>query len=319
MFRKKSKIFKYIINKFIILLITLWVIVTSVFFIMKTLPGGPFDLENEIPANLKLEIEKKYDLDKPIGFQYIKYIANIIKLDFGNSYKESGVEVSHIIKRSFKYSAYIGFFSVAISIFLGIIFGVVFIKNYFINQIISSISTFGIAIPNFILAIFFICFFGERYGWVPVGNLSLIRSYIGPILVLSIYPASFIVKITRSNMTKILKENYIRVLNMYGVSKKKILFKYALKAVLAPVVTYTAPMFSSIIMGSFAVEKIFAIPGLGKVFIDSVVSRDYNVVLGLILFYASVYLLAIFITDICYFALEPRLVCFSDIEPNKLK
>ena len=289
---------------------TLWVIITCVFFIMKVLPGSPFDAdtENKMSDFVRLDLEKTFELDKPLFSQYIKYIKNIISLNLGQSYKEAGVTVFQIIKKSFKYSAIIGFSSMIVAVWVGLFFGVVLYNNNFIlSKIISGFTTFGVAMPNFILAIFFVYFWGEKYNLLSIGNQSLFRNYIGAILVLSIYPTCFIIKIIKANIIKILDESYISVLRSFGVSEKKILFKYALKEVLIPVVTYIAPMFASVIMGSFAIEKIFAIPGLGKVFIDSVIGRDYYVVFGLILFYASVYLLTIFITDICYFIIDPRL------------
>ena len=305
---------KYILYKIFIMFITFWVIITSVFFIMKALPGSPFDLENEINENIKSELEKKYGLDQPLISQYFKYIKSVIKLDLGVSYKDENLTVTHIIKNAFKYSAVIGFLSMFLAIFLGVILGVYISENNkFFDKVVLFNATFGIAMPNFILAILFVYIFGENYNLIHVGNIYSWKSYLGPIIVLSIYPMSFIIKIVRANMEKILKESYIKVLKTYGVSKKKILFKYALKEVLIPVVTYIAPMVASVIMGSFAIEKIFAIPGLGKVFIDSVINRDYYVTFGLILFYAIFYLLTVFIADICYFILDPRLKLSADI------
>lgn len=316
---------KYILYKFFMMIVTLWLIITSVFFIMKALPGGPFDLEKEIPESVKYELEKKYGLDKPLAVQYVKYIKNIAVLDFGESYKDTGQKVTYIIKKAFKYSALIGFSSIFIAIFSGLFLGVFLaesdneikinnkeykfkvIFNKFLNKIISAGSTFGIATPNFVLAVLFVYLFCEYWPVMAVGDLDSFKSYIGPILILSVYPASFIMKIVKVNMKKILEENYISVLKAYGINKKKILFKYSLKEVLIPVITYAAPMLASVVMGSFAVEKIFVIPGLGRIFIDSVFMRDYYVVFGLILFYSVVYLIAIFVTDICYFIIDPRL------------
>ena len=219
----------------------------------------------------------------------------------------------------------IGFSSIFIAIFSGLFLGVFLAKseyeidkdnkrykfkvifNKFLNKIISATSTVGIAAPNFILAVLFVYLFCEYWPVTTVGTLDSFKSYIGPILILSVYPASFIIKIVKVNMKKILDEDYIEVLKAYGINKKKILFKYSLREVLIPVVTYAVPMLASVVMGSFAIEKIFAIPGLGKVFIDSVFMRDYYVVFGLILFYSVVYLIAIFVTDICYLIIDPRL------------
>lgn len=299
---------RYIFYKFFMMLFTLWIIITSVFFIMKALPGGPFDLEKQLPAGVKLELEKKYGLDLPISTQYLNYVKNLVRLDLGISYKDVGVKVTDIIKSSFKYSALIGLTSILFAIVFGLFFGVIISQKYKIfNLLISCISTFGVATPNFILAIFFIYFFGEYLSILPVGNIYSWKCYIGPIFILSIYPTSFIIKLVRANIAKILNEYYVNVFKAYGVSRQKILFKYAIREVLIPVITYIAPMLASIMMGSFAIEKIFAIPGLGKVFIDSVINRDYYVTFGLVLFFATLYLLVVFIADISYFIVDPRL------------
>lgn len=300
---------KYIACKFFWMIFSLWVIITSVFFIMKVLPGGPFDLETELPVTVKINLEKKYNLDKPVLSQYVKYIKNIVKLDFGESFRYRGEKVSNIIGQSFRYSAVIGFLSMLISLILGLVLGVLgaSMDNGFIKKLIKIISTTGIAIPNFVLAVFFVYLFGVRFNLIFFEDFYSWKNYIGPIVVLSIYPMSFIIKIVSVNIKKILSQNYVRNLKFNKISKNKILFKYALREAMIPVVTYLAPMIASVVMGSLAIEKIFEIPGLGKVFIESVVARDYYVVFGLILFYSAVYLVFIFVADVIYLVVDPRL------------
>ncbi len=300
---------RYIAYKFAWMFFSLWFVITFVFFTMKILPGGPFDLEVELPVDVKLNLEKKYDLDKPVVNQYITYIKNIAKLDFGDSLRYRGEKVSNIIGRSFKYTAIIGFLPVVMAVFWGLILGVISASSnsVILNKIIRKFSVLGIAMPNFILAVLFVYVFGEKLGLISFGDVYSWKEYFGPIVILSIYPMSFIIKIVNVNITKILNQEYIKILHVNGVSRNKILFKYALREVMIPVITYVAPMIASVVMGSLAVEKVFEIPGLGKAFIESVISRDYYVVFGLILFYSVVYLLLIFIADIVYILVDPRL------------
>lgn len=299
---------RYIAKKIFIMIVVLWVIITSIFFMIKLLPGSPFDKKQEMPINVQRMLEIKYEFDKPLVVQYIKYIKSIIRFDFGVSYREVGVKVTTIIRRAFKYSAIIGLSSMCISIFGGLVLGIFSaISGNIVNKLIMFGSNIGIAAPNFILAVFCVYLFGYKWKVLSVGNIDYWGNYIGPILILSIYPMAFLTKMVNVSLTKTLKMPYIDILKSYGVSDKKVLLKYSLREVLLPVITYISQMVASIVMGSFAVEKVFSIPGLGKIFIDSVINRDYYVFLGLMLFYVSVYLISVFVADVCYVIIDPRI------------
>ena len=302
---------KYIIRKVIIALVTLWVIATTVFFLMKCLPGNPFEIEeSELPIGVAKQLEKTYGLDMPLWKQYTNYIKNIVKLDFGYSFRDRGVKVSQIIGDAAKYSIIIGFGSICISLIMGVLFGIVLVwcKNIIVNKFINFMLIIGIAVPNFVFAVLYVYWFGWKLRILSVGDLNSCENYIGPIFVLSLYQTAFVARLVKTNMLKTLQENYITVLRTYGVSEKKILFKYALKDVLIPVITYTASMVASVVMGSFAVEKIFSIPGLGKIFIDGVGNRDYPIVFGITLIYASVYIVVVLLADICYSIVDHRVI-----------
>lgn len=302
-----NNMLKYTFYKFCVMIFTLWVIITSVFFIMKVLPGSPFDLEQELPQSVKVQLEQEYGLDQPVGIQYVKYLKSLLTFNLGQSYRFRGERVSKIIVGGVKYSFFIGFGSLFVAVWLGVILGVASVKkNFFVSKLVQFITTFGIASPNFILAIFFMYFFGEQLKLIPVGDVHAFMSYVGPILVLSVYPCAFIIKIVKETIPKVLNQQYVKAFEAYGMSKHKLLFKYALREVLTPLVTYIAPMVASIMMGSFAVEKIFLIPGLGTIFINSVVSRDYYIVFGLLLCYAVFYLLVVFLADVFYFIINPQ-------------
>lgn len=303
--------FKYIIRKVIVTLITLWVIITTVFFLMKWLPGNPFEIEGEeLPASITKQLEKQYGLDIPLWKQYTNYIKNIVKLDFGYSYRNRGEKVSRIISDAAKYSAIIGLGSVFISLIAGILFGVILAwsKDTLLSKFVNLVLTISIAVPNFVFAVLYVYWFGCKLHIISVGDLNLLENYVGPIFVLSLYQTAFVARLVKVNMLKTLHESYINILRTYGVNERKILFKYALKDALIPVITYTASMVASIVMGSFAVEKIFSIPGLGRVFVDGVVNRDYPVVFGITLFYACVYLVVMLLADVCYSIVDSRVI-----------
>lgn len=302
-----NNMLKYTVYKFGVMVFTLWVIITSIFFIMKALPGGPFDLEQELPQSVKVQLEQKYGLDQPVGVQYVKYLKNLMRFNLGQSYWSRGENVSKIIAGGVKYSFFIGFCSLFVAVLFGVILGIASVKqNFLVNKLVQFVTTFGIATPNFILAIFFMYFFGEELKLIPVGDVHSFMSYVGPILVLSVYPCAFIIKIVRETIPKVLNQQYVKAFESYGMSKHKLLFKYALREVLTPLITYVAPMVASIMMGSFAVEKIFLIPGLGTIFINGVISRDYYIVFGLLLCYAVFYLLIVFVADVFYFIINPQ-------------
>ena len=300
---------KYIFSKVSIMLVTLFIVVTLIFFIMKWLPGGPLNRDVKLPDNVIQLLEKKYKLDKPIMEQYTEYLKNMVKFDFGYSYRRQGQKVINIIGGSLKYSLIVGGISFFSSFIIGILLTIIseMTNNRIIDKIIKSLSTLGIAIPNFVLAVICLYIFGEKMQLVPVGDIDDWKSYILPVVVLSVYPISVIIKIFSISVKKSLSQTYISVLKRYGVCKRKIFFKYILKDSLFSVITYMAPAVSSIFIGSFAIEKIFGIPGIGRVFIESIFARDYPVVFALTLLYTVIYLVAIFLSDICYAIVNPRI------------
>ena len=232
-----------------------------------------------------------------------------MKGDLGVSFKKKGVTVNEIIIKTFPASAQIGALAVVLILAIGIPLGVLSAlkQNHAVDYVIMIIATIGVTIPSFVIGTFIMYIFGEKLAWIPAGGLETWKSYIGPVIALGGFSIAYVTRLTRSSMLEVLRQDYIRTARANGLSKLRIIGKHALKNALIPVVTYVGPMVASILTGSFVVEKIFAVPGMGKYFVESVNSRDYTVIMGLTIFYAAIYIVMVFIVDIAYAYIDPRI------------
>ncbi|WP_291628262.1 ABC transporter permease [Clostridium sp.] len=299
---------KYIGKRLITSLITIWAVVTIVFFLVRIMPGGPFDGEKTTPE-MKALLNEKYGLDKPVGEQYKIYMTNLLKGDFGKSMKYKGRDVLTTIKKSFPNSAKVGAVSIVFSVAVGVSLGIVAAlkAGRWPDHVCMILATLGITIPSFVLGTFLIFIFTVNLRLLPATGLSNPKNYIMPVLALSGSSMAFITRLTRSKLIDVLKSDYIRTAKAKGLSGKSVIFKHALRNSLIPVVTYLGPLVAGVLTGSFVVEKIFAIPGLGNEFTLSITNRDYTSLLGVTAFYCTLIVICNLLVDIVYVLIDPRI------------
>jgi len=273
------------------------------------MPGGPFARERPLAPEILAQLEEKYHLSDPIWKQYIDYMIGMIKFDFGYSYRELGVNVTEQILLKFPVSLKLGALATLLVIVVGIPIGIISAlkQNTWVDQLAMFIATVGVTIPGFVVATLYVSIVAGTLGWVDATGLDSWESYIGPVLALSFYSLSFVSRLTRSSMLEILRQDYMRTARANGLSKFKVLYKHALKNALIPVVTYLGPMFAAVITGSFVIEKVFAIGGIGRYYVDSVGNRDYTMIMGVTMFYAAIYIGMVLLVDIAYSWIDPRI------------
>lgn len=300
---------KYSLKRVVSMFITLFIISSITFMLMHAIPGGPFTSERSLTPEIEQALKEKYNLDAPLPEQYIDYMGNLIRGDLGVSYKKKGVTVNDIIAQTFPASAKIGVLAVIVILLLGIPLGIISAlkQNSAIDYVIMIIATIGVTIPSFVIGTFIIYVFAGKLSWIPAGGLESWKGYIGPVIALAGFSIAYVARLTRSTMLEVLRQDYIRTARANGLSKWSVIGKHALKNALIPVVTYVGPMIASILTGSFVIEKIFAIPGMGKYFVESVTNRDYTVIMGITIFYAAIYIVMVFIVDIAYGLIDPRI------------
>ena len=299
----------YIIKRFVASLVTLWIVVTATFFLMHALPGGPFDGEKKLPDQVKKNLEAKFGLDKPVHQQYIMYLKNLLRGDLGPSIRYEGRTVNDIIKYSFPASAKLGSISIVVAVLLGTYMGVIAALNQgkWQDRLTMVIATLGVTVPSFVLATALIYLFSVKMGLLPSIGLDGPANYILPVIALSGYPMSFIARLSRSSLLDVIRQDYIRTAKAKGLSKNAVIYKHALRNALIPIVTYLGPLVAGILTGSFVVEQIFGIPGLGREFVQNITNRDAMTITGVTVFYGALLIACNFIVDLLYAVIDPRI------------
>ena len=302
-----SKMAFYIVKRLLLAVLTVFLIITITFFVMKAIPGGPFLSEKAPSAAVTAMLEAKYGLDKPIMEQYVTYLKGVLTLDFGPSIKQRGRDVMDLISEGFKVSAKLGGSAAVLAIVIGLVLGALaaVFHNKWVDKLIMVTSTASVAMPSFVIATLLLYFFCMKFQLLPANGQSA-AGLILPIVSLSLYPMSYITRLTRSSMLDVLGQDYIRTANAKGVSPSRVLFKHALKNAVTPVITYAGPMIAYILTGSLVVERIFAVPGLGKYFVSSIINRDYPMVMGTTIFLACLMVIMTLVSDILYKVFDPR-------------
>jgi len=299
----------YIFKRVFYAILTLAVVITITFFLMYLIPGGPF-LAEKAPSQATLDaMNAKYGLDKPLIVQFKNYIVNMLQGDFGPSIKQRGRTVVQIISSKFPVSARVGGLSVAVALLLGIPLGsfAALYRGKWIDKAINFISTFGIAVPSFVISTVLVIIFSINLKWLPTFGLTSPLHYIMPVIAIAFYPTAYISRLMRSSMLDVLGQDYMRTARAKGLSPFKQLFKHALRNAILPIVTYLGPMIAYTLTGSFVVERIFTIPGLGNEFISSITNRDYPMVMGTTIFLAAFIVLLNVVVDIVYKLVDPRI------------
>ncbi len=300
---------KYIIKRLLMAVLTVFVVATLTFFLMNAVPGGPYEAEKAISPQARAALEAKFGLDQPLFKQYITYVRNILHGDFGPSLKQRGREVIDIIMTKFPVSARIGGISVMIALLVGIPVGCIAALNRgkVSDSAIIVIATIGIAVPSFVVCSLSMYFFGVRLRWLPTVGLTTWKHYVMPVFALSFYPTAYIVRLMRSSMLDVLGQDYMRTARAKGVSWFASLFKHALRNAVLPIITYVGPMTAYTLTGSFIVEKVFTIPGLGGEFVSSITNRDYMMIMGTTIFLATLMVFINFLVDVIYKIIDPRI------------
>ena len=300
---------KYILKRAIMSLITAFLVATLTFFVMNMVPGGPFLSEKAVTPQAQAAMEAKYGLDKPLFQQYTTYMTGILKGDFGLSIKKRGRTVSQIIGTKFPVSAKVGGLALILAVCTGIPLGAVaaFNRGKFIDNLLVVLSTAGIAIPSFLSSTILIYIFTTKLKWLPSLGLKDAQSYIMPVVALALYPTFYMARLMRSSMLDVMGQYYMRTAKAKGVTTFKAIFKHALRNAILPVITYLGPLLAALMTGSFIIEKIFNIPGLGSEFVSSITSRDYPMIMGTTIFLAVFIIIMNLFVDIAYAIVDPRI------------
>ena len=300
---------RYIVKRILLAVVTIWAVATLTFFLMNLVPGGPFLSEKAISPQAQAALEAKYGLDKPMSQRYVNYMTGALHGDFGDSLKQRGRTVMSIISMKFPVSARVGGISVLVALILGIPLGSIAAlkRGKAADSVISVIATCGIAVPSFVICTLLMYFFGVKLGLLPTMGLESAKHYVMPVIALSFYPTAYIMRLMRSSMLDVLGQDYMRTARAKGLAGGKILFKHALRNAILPVVTYVGPMIAYTITGSFVVEKIFVIPGLGGEFIKAINGRDYTLIMGTTIFLATLVIVMNVVVDIIYKLVDPRI------------
>ena len=276
---------------------------------MHAIPGGPFTREKQLPDAVLEALNKKYHLDDPLWKQFFDYVKGVVTFNLGPSFQRAGVTVNQLIYEGFPATLKIGLGSVVVIILLGIPLGIVSAlkQNKWQDGLVMFLATLGVTIPSFVMATGIIYIFSAKYNILPSNGLTSWKHMIGPVIALSGFSLSFVARLMRSSMLEVLQQDYIRTARAKGLSNNKVIYKHALKNALIPVVTYLGPMIATLLTGSFVIEKVFAIPGMGKHFVESVGNRDYTVLMGITIFYALFLVIMVLIVDIVYSFIDPRI------------
>lgn len=300
---------KYIAKRVLMALVTAFLVATLTFFVMNMVPGGPFLAEKAVTPQAQAAMEAKYGLDKPLHVQYLTYMSGLLRGDFGLSLKKRGRTVAQIISTKFPVSARLGGIALLVAVFFGVPFGSVaaFNRGRAVDNVLVVFSTAGIAVPSFLSSTLLMFIFTTKLNLLPSLGLKNPQSYIMPVIALSLYPASYIARLMRSSMLDVMGQDYMRTARAKGVSNFMSIFKHAMRNAILPVITYLGPLLASLMTGSFIIEKIFNIPGLGSEFVGAITSRDYPMIMGTTIFLAVFIIAMNVIVDITYAIVDPRI------------
>lgn len=300
---------RYIVKRLIMSVITLFCIVAATFFLMHLVPGGPFLGDKSLPPNILHNMEAKYGLDRPLVAQFFTYVKDLLHGDFGYSVKQQGRAVSDMIASYFPVSARLGLVAVAFALVMGTLMGIgAALKNgKGLDHTIMVLATIGTSVPSFVIATVSIIIFGVSLKCLPTYGLDSASSYILPAFALSFFPLSFIARLMRSNMLDVINQDYIKTARAKGLSESMVIMKHAVRNAIQPVITYLGSLLAGVMTGSFVIEKVFTIPGLGQSFVDSIQNLDYPLIMGTTVFYAALLILFYLLVDILYMIVDPRI------------
>ena len=300
---------KYIIKRVLIGFVTLFVLASVTFFLMKATPGSPFSLAKYKTPEALAAAEAKYNLDKPLVEQYVIYLKGVAQGNLGESMINTGRSVSYYIKTGFPVTARLGLIAFVLALVGGIALGTgaALSRHKWVNNLCMFVATIGVSVPSFLIAMIMLIVFGVQLHILPFIGLNSPLNYIMPALSLAFYPIAMIARLTRSSMLEVMNQDYIILARSKGTPYKKVGIKHALKNAMLPVVTYAGPMFAFMLTGSFVIESVFSIPGIGSAFVSCITTRDYPIIMGLTIFLGFLVITFNLITDILSAIIDPRI------------
>lgn len=306
---------RYLLKRLGWMLLTLWLIVTLTFILMHSIPGDPFSQDGKkYPEPILKNLRAKYHLDEPLPVQYVLYLKNLLMLDLGPSIKSDTRTVNDVIADGFPVSFQLGLAAVTLALVVGILLGVLAALRHgsWLDNAATAVAVLGISVPSFVMAPLLQKYFGLKWKLLPVAQWGTFEHMILPAVALSLGPLAVIARFTRSSMLDVLGQDYIRTAKAKGLSMPATVFRHALRNALMPVITYFGPLLAGILTGTFVIEKIFAIPGLGKYFVESIVNRDYPMIMGTTIFYSAILVVMMLLVDLAYTLVDPRIKLASE-------
>jgi len=304
---------KFILKRLMISVFTIFVLITVTFILVRLMPGDPFSSDKMTPE-IKVNIERYYGMDKPVIMQYFTYISNLLKGDLGYSMNYVNISVNSIIKSSFPYSANLGIRALIFGSILGLFLGIraALSRGKFLDYFCIIFAIIGTSVPNFIIGSVLQYFFGIKWNMLPVAQWQGFSYTILPSIALGFYTLAYISRMMRASMLEVTQQDYIKTAKSKGISKFRITFKHQLRNAILPIVTVLGPLVTDALTGTFVIESIFAIPGMGKYYVSGVQTLDYSLVLGLTIFYGIFIIIANTIVDILYGIIDPRIRIIKD-------
>lgn len=304
---------RFIVRRFLSVIPTLFIIVTLSFFLIRLAPGGPFSGEKKLPPEIMANIMRKYHMDEPLMNQYFRYVGNVLQFDLGPSYRYKDQTVNDLIGNSFPVSIMLGTLSLAIAVLLGTLVGIISAlkQNKWQDYAAMSVAVLGISVPLFVIGPLMMLVFALKLKWLPTSGWLSSRAgwltVIMPAMTLMMPYFAYIARMSRGSIIEVLRSDYVRTARAKGLKESVVIRKHVLKGAMLPIVTYLGPAFSGIITGSVVVEQIFVVPGIGRIFVQSALNRDYTVIMGDVIVYSIILIAANFVVDILYGLLDPRI------------
>jgi len=305
---------RYILKRFLQALLTIWIIITATFILMHSIPGDPFKKEGKMPEAVYQNLLKHYNLDKPKVVQYFIYLKNLARFDFGPSTKSRIINVNYYIKNNFPVSAQLGIQALIAAVVAGLGLGIAAAlkHNKWPDYFSMVLAIVGISVPSFILATLLIHFFAVKWGMFPTAQWKSFAHTILPTLALAGMPVAVLARMMRSSMLEVMNQDYIRTARSKGLSERQVVMRHGIRNAMLPVVTILGIIATNLVVGSFIIERIFSIPGMGEAFTKSVTDRDYSVILGSTIFYSAILIFMMFIVDVAYVLIDPRIKLVGD-------
>jgi len=300
---------RFVLRRLLEMIPVLWIIVTATFFMIRFVPGGPFTAEKAVTPEVLRNLEAHYGLDRPLHRQYFDYLGNLVRGDLGPSFKYANRTVNEIIADKLPTSLELGLLSLAIALTFGLTLGVLAAvrRNTWLDYLCSSVAMTGISVPTFVLGPLLVLFFAIHLGWFNASGWYVAGDRVLPAATLGCVYAAYVARLTRGGMLEILGQDFIRTARAKGATEARVIFRHALRGGLLPVVSFLGPAVAGILTGSFVIETIFQIPGLGREFVNSAFNRDYTLVMGTVILYAALIVTLNLVVDVVQVWLNPKL------------